>query len=201
MVVSSNNLDIIKEALKNKNILVKNDEEIMKIPELTCDLIISYDLPQTAATYLQRVVRATQKALILLDSYEQNNLYPIETMLGRTIKQEIISGFEPEVIVEKKTAFTKSTKSQEKANEDEKKAQEQKDARKKEFKKSDKFVKKDKKPNKFLGKDENGKAIFSGKSGDRNHRHDGTKKDKVDSPKKTGRAINIKALKEKKEEK
>jgi len=67
-------------------------------------------------------------------------------------------------------------------------------------KKDDKWAKKDKAPNKFLGKDENGKAIFSGKSGDRNHRHDGTQRDKWDAPKKVGRKINIKALNKKKDE-
>jgi hypothetical protein len=69
---------------------------------------------------------------------------------------------------------------------------------KKDFKKSDssgKWDKKKKEENKFLGYDDNGKAKFSGKSGDRNHRHDGTPKDKWDAPKKVGRKINIKARK------
>jgi len=245
VVVAANNSQIIKDALENKGILVKNDEEIMKTPELTYEILISYDLPPTGIEYLARVAHATQKAIILLDSHEQNHLYPIETLLGRTIKQEIIPGFEPEVIIEKKTAFTKSTKSQEKAEaegkrefqsrddkrefkprgdkkefkpRDDKKEfkpkfdksdrkpydKDKKDDKKgsysKDFKKSDSWDKKDKKKNQFLGKDENGKAIFSGKSGDRNHRHDGTQKDKYNVPKKTGRTINIKALKEKKEE-
>lgn len=262
VIVSSNNLDIIKDALDDKSILVKNDEEIMKTPEVTYELLISYDLPLTGIEYLARVAHATEKALILLDSHEQNALYPIETLLGRTIKQEIISGFEPEVIIEKKTAFTKSTKSQAKAEgqrefksrddkrefkprsdkkeykpredkkefkprddkkeykprEDKKefkpkfeksdrkpydkdKKDEKKSSYSKDFKKSESWDKKDKKKNQFLGKDENGKALFSGKSGDRNHRHDGTKKEQIDAPKKTGRTINIKALNEKKEEK
>lgn len=243
VVVSSNNLNIIKDALDNKSILVKNDEEIMKTPELTYEILISYDLPLTAIEYLARAAHATQKALILLDSHEQNTLYPIETLLGRTIKQEIIFGFEPEVIIEKKTAFTKSTKSQEKAEAqrefkprddkrefkprgdkkefkprddkkefkpkydksdrkpfDKDKKDEKKGSYSKDFKKPDSWEKKEKKKNQFLGKDENGKAIFSGKSGDRNHRHDGTKKEQYDAPKKTGRTINIKALKEKKED-
>ena len=51
----------------------------------------------------------------------------------------------------------------------------------------------------LLGYDDNGKAKFSGKSGDRNHRYDGTPKDKWDAPKKVGRKINIKALKPKEE--
>jgi len=46
----------------------------------------------------------------------------------------------------------------------------------------------------------NGKAKFSGKSGDRNHRHDGTPKSKWDAPKKVGRKINIKARNPKSED-
>jgi len=59
----------------------------------------------------------------------------------------------------------------------------------------DKWAKKKKAPNKFLGKDENGKAIFSGKSGERNHRYDGTPRD--DTPRKVGKKISIKARKPK----
>jgi len=51
--------------------------------------------------------------------------------------------------------------------------------------------------NKFLGKDENGKAIFSGKDGARNHRHDGTPREKQEAPKAGGRKISIKAIKPK----
>ena len=89
---------------------------------------------------------------------------------------------------------------------DEDKKSYSKDGKKKEFKKdfnksdsAGKWDKKKKEPNKFLGKDENGKAIFSGKSGDRNHRYDGTQKDKYDAPKKVGRKISIKAIKPKEE--
>ena len=61
----------------------------------------------------------------------------------------------------------------------------------------DKWAKKKKAPNKFLGKDENGKAIFSGKSGERNHRYDGTPRDQYDAPRKVGKKISIKARKPK----
>ncbi|MDD5203506.1 MAG: hypothetical protein PHH41_10220, partial [Sulfurimonas sp.] len=65
-------------------------------------------------------------------------------------------------------------------------------------KKNDSWDKK-KKSNTFLGHDETGKAKFSGKSGERNHRYDGTKKETFDAPKKPARTINIKERK--KEEK
>jgi hypothetical protein len=37
--------------------------------------------------------------------------------------------------------------------------------------------------------------MFSGKSGDRNHRHDGTQRDRYDAPKVTGKTININSMK------
>ncbi len=289
VVVSSNNLDIIKDGVENKTILVKNDEDIMNTPEVQYQVLISYDLPLTGIEYLARVAHASEKAIILLDLHEQKNLYPIETLLGRTLKQEIIIGFEPEEIELKRTAFTKPTKSQErdkevtkkefkprddkrefkprndkkefkprddkrefkprddkkefkprddkrefKPRDDKKEFKPRDDKRefkprddKKEFKPRDdkrefkprddkkefkpKYEKSDEKPydknkqankkNKFLGKDENGKGLFSGKSGDRNHRYDGSAREQYDAPKKVGKAINIKSLKDKKETK
>jgi hypothetical protein len=62
-------------------------------------------------------------------------------------------------------------------------------------KKSDSWANKKKASNKFLGHDESGKAKFTGKSGERNHRYDGSKKEVFDAPKKPPRAINIKARK------
>jgi len=62
-------------------------------------------------------------------------------------------------------------------------------------KKSDAWANKKKASNKFLGHDESGKAKFTGKSGERNHRYDGSKKEVFDAPKKPARTINIKARK------
>ena len=55
--------------------------------------------------------------------------------------------------------------------------------------------KKDKEESRYIGKDENGKSIFSGKSGERNHRYDGTPKGKP--TRLTGKKISIKDLKKK----
>jgi len=55
--------------------------------------------------------------------------------------------------------------------------------------------KKEKEESRYIGKDENGKSIFSAKSGERNHHYDGTPKGK--DPKLTGKKINIKTLKKK----
>lgn len=199
IVISSKELDL------PQGITVMNDKDFITNQELTCEFLISYDLPQKAVIYPARVAKATQKAVILVDESEQKELYPIEMLLGRAIKQESINGFEYEKKekVKTKTPYKKLStdeiKDVAKKRYDSKINTPKRDENK-EFKKPNKFEKKPKKPNKFLGKDENGKAIFSGKSGERNHRYDGTPKDKADTkPKKTGRKINIKSLKKSKD--
>lgn len=213
IIVSSSSNDMLKENIIADNVSVLSDKELYKNKDLTCDFLISYDLPDAAIIYMARVAKATQMAIILLDANEHKKLYPIETLLGRTIKQEIINGYEP-AIVEKKeydpTAPRKMTKEQikevakkrydEKTGNVEKKSYDRpKEGFKKDFKKSDKsetpdqWKKKKKAPNKFLGKDKNGKALFSGKSGDRNHRYDGTPNERYNAPKKVGKTIKIKA--------
>lgn len=96
LVATAQNSTMIKEALKNENIKIFNDNELSEIPELKCELLISYDLPEDASTYLLRVAKATEGAVILLDISEQKDLYPIETLLKRVIRQEIVEGFEYE---------------------------------------------------------------------------------------------------------
>jgi len=64
--------------------------------------------------------------------------------------------------------------------------------------KKDKWAKKDKEVSKYIGKDENGKAIFSNKTRERNHRYDGTPKteaEKRSTSRRTIRKINIKPKK------
>ena len=215
LVVTSGDTRIIEETLKD--IKVVNDKTLIKDKELTCTLLISFDVPAKAVIYMARLSHTTSKAVLLINESEQKLLYPIETLLGRVIKQDIISGFEYEVKQKPKTEskFPKPL-SKDRIKEIAKKQYDEKtgtpkpksDKPKREYKndkkfdksdKPDKWEKKKKAPNKYLGKDENGKAIFSGKSGDRNHRYDGTPKDKYDVPKKVGRKINIKALKKPKD--
>jgi len=220
IVVASVDISGIKDSLQNKNIPVMGDKEFITTKDLKCEMLISFDVPDKAIIYSARVAKATDKAVLLLDESEQKKLYPIEMLLGRAIKQEIIAGFEYEEKAkeeEPKFAGKKMTKVQIKEEakkrydaktKDEtpkfdKPKREYKSDDKKSFdkpKRDDKWAKEKKAPNKYLGKDENGKAIFSGKSGDRNHRYDGTPKDKWDAPKKVGRKINIKALNKKKDE-
>jgi hypothetical protein len=223
IVVASTDAKAIEEFLQTENsqalenVQVLDDKTLIKdSKDLTCDLLISFDVPTKAVIYMARLSHTTSKALLLLNETEQKLLYPIETLLGRVIKQDIIEGFEYEAKEKPKTDARPAPKkmTQNQIKEEAKKRYDKETGEpkpKKDFKKSDKdkvngearegalgydkWAKKKKAPNKYLGKDENGKAIFSGKSGDRNHRYDGTPRDKYDAPKKTGRKINIKSLK------
>jgi len=228
LVVCSKEPQAITDALDNKDIKVIEDRELIKLPELECEMLISYDLPIKAIVYMARVVKASSSAILMLDESEQKELYHTEMLLGRAIKQDIIEGFGYPVVekapesdrprkmtkdqikeVAKKRYDEKTQEPKEKKEYkpkrdygDEDKKSYSKDGKKKEFKKdfnrsdsAGKWDKKKKEENKFLGYDDNGKAKFSGKSGDRNHRHDGTPKDRWDTPKKVGRKINIKARK------
>lgn len=238
IVALSDNTLLTKETITEANVSVLSDEELAGLPELKCELLISYDLPQTAELYVSRLAKTTDSAIALLDISEQNNLYPIETLLGRVIRQEIVTGFEyPEQekmkIAQKPSLKPKSDakraerKPFDKPKYDKKPFDKQKSERPKrdwvkkeddgserksyEKPKYDKPKKEgetserkpfekpkyDKKPNKFLGKDESGKAKFSAKSGERNHRYDGKPKESVEAPKNVGRKISIKALKPK----
>ena len=199
IVVSSTKTDLSTE---QENVTIVSDEELIANKELTCTMMISYDLPSKASKYMDRIARTDTFALILVNPSEERVIHPIETLIGRTIMQENIEGFSE--IIEKKQA--QPTKKDANTREDRKKeflsSNEEKPKRdfkdKKPYSKDNRndkndrkpWEKKEKKDNKYLGKDENGKAIFSGKSGDRNHRYDGTPKAKA--PKLTGRRISIK---------
>jgi hypothetical protein len=239
LIVAQNDLSFLQEALVHPKLTLADDTALENLSQ-SYDILISYDLPNEAQTYLKRLSFAKDKAFLLLDAHEQNALYQIEVLLGRAIKQESLEGFgypikeeikkEPlhkktpnEKRVYDKKIHEKPRNSQTKyADKGEKKPFKKsdkpfKEGEKKPFKKSDKpfteggkkpYAKKEqqgKKQNNFLGYDENGKAIFSGKSGERNHRYDGKPKEFSDAtqakPKKVGKTINIKELKKKPEEK
>lgn len=259
LVVTCDENDTLENLSDAKNVLFISDDVLLKSPELHAELVISYDLPDKAIAYMARIAHATTYALILLDLTEEKLLYPIETLIGRTIMQEPIDGFGPIIIIkeeivkkeykprddkkdfkprnndfkgekkkfgdrpsrddkprsakpydkDKKDEKSGFKKPWDKDNRDEKPAfkkpydKDKKDDKfgvkkpwdkdKKDGAKSESWAKKDNKGSKFLGKDENGKAMFSGKSGERNHRHDGSKRESA--PVLTGKKINIKALK------
>lgn len=207
---------------EQENVRILSDEELTAAPDAQCDMLISYDLPSKAIKYMARIAHTDTYALILVNPSEERLLHPIETLIGRTLMQELIEGFS-EVVVQKtaqpakKDFDPREDRKQKFLNDGEKPKKSFKD--KKPFSDKDKkpYTDKDKKPwadkakksysddsrgdkkpwekkekqeNKYLGKDENGKAVFSGKSGDRNHHFDGTSKTKA--PKLTGKTISIK---------
>ena len=207
VIMTAKDAKIIEEGLENRDIQVLEDRELVKEKELRADIIIGFDMPIKNIVYMARASKATEKSFMLIDESEQNNLHFIEMLLGRAIKQEIVDGFnyivkekeekpktkklsKDEIKEVAKKRYEKSTNSESISFEKKKSFDKPKKEFNKEFKKDDKWAKKKKAPNKFLGKDENGKAIFSGKSGERNHRYDGT-------PKVTGKKIHIQARKKK----
>jgi len=81
--------------IANENVTVISDKEIADSSELQCDVLISYNLPENAEDYMVRLSCPKQEALILLDTDEQKQLHAIERVIGRSLIQEIVSGFEP----------------------------------------------------------------------------------------------------------
>lgn len=223
LVVTSKDQEEIQSAISDENVTVTSDELLSESAETKYDMLISYDVPDGADVYMNRLTYAKTNALLLLSKDEQQKLYPIETILKRTLLQEIITGFDQEVIVAeekkvykrdesrrdskpydkkpnddkrhvRKSEVSKSRDSYKSDRDDKRPARKSDSSGSKDANKSDRWDKKDKKPSKYLGKDENGKAMFSGKSGERNHRYDGTPK-----PKREPRKINIKKIEPKKD--
>ncbi len=191
VVACSKEPQSIIDALENKTIQVIEDRELIKQKALSCELLISFDLPIKNIVYMARVAKATQKALLLLSQEEQKELHQVEMLLGRALKQETREGFAYPQAPKKEESHKKKPLTKEQIKEVAKQRYEAKTQAPKEKKSDadDKWTKKKKAPNKFLGKDKNGKAIFSGKSGERNHRYDGKPK--------VGKTISIKARKPK----
>ena len=198
VVVCSTDVDTLKESISAQNVRVVEDRELVKDKDLKCEFLISFDMPVKAIVYMARVSRASQKAVMLLNESEQRLVHSIETLLGRAIKQEALEEFMYEVAPQKEfdpRAKKKLTKEQ--ITEIAKQRHEDATKSDKTIEMEKQWAKKKKAPNKYLGDDENGKARFSGKTGDRNHRFDGTPRKKYDAPKAGGKRISIKARKPK----
>lgn len=200
ILVSSEENSEIKDSIVAQNITIIDDKTLYNDKELKADLIISFDVPKQAIVYISRLSHSSDAAIVLLSKDEENLLHPVETLLGRAIKQEVLAQFSD--VAQLKTAEEREAIKERKREKNLK--DETSSLPKKEFTKEDKakaaqWEKKKKAPNKFLGKDENGKAQFSGKSGERNHSFDGTPKDRKEYkiPKKTGRSVTIKGLNKK----
>lgn len=174
-----------------EHLVIIDDTGLAASPELTCDLLISHDLPDDAALYMARLARTRANAVILLSKAEQTVLYPIEMALGRNIMQEVIVGFEPTSQTPIKAKGPRQqTRSKERRPQKNAKRVYDKDADDKARHRSKKTAGKShsnrdekprsdkgKKPSRYIGKDENGKPMFSGKTGERNHHYDGRPKE------------------------
>ena len=200
IVVSSDENSEIKETIVAQNVTIIDDKTLYKDKELKADLLISFDVPEKSIVYISRLSHSTDAAIVLVSKNEEPLLYPVETLLGRAIKQEVLAEFSD--VTQLQTPQEREAKKERKREKNMK--DDTKPFKKKEFSKEDKakaeqWAKKKKAPNKFLGKDEDGKAQFSGKSGDRNHSYDGTPRERKDFkiPKKTGRSVTIKGLNKK----
>ncbi|MHC3995595.1 hypothetical protein ACXWTF_12290 [Thiomicrolovo sp. ZZH C-3] len=134
-----------------------------------CDLLISYDLPEVPQRYLERMALAREGALVLLGEADRPRLMGIEMLLGRAISQERPEGFAPEesaVPAQRPKRYKKPS------------ARLYEDAAPKKAPAKPKGKGAPRKPkesgvSRYIGTDENGKPMFSGKTGERNHRHDG----------------------------
>ncbi|MDH4945085.1 hypothetical protein [Sulfurimonas sp. C5] len=81
-----------------ENITVMTDDEI---DAQQFDLVIHADLPAKASQYIKRLSCAKELSIGLLLQEESQLLYQIETLLGRTIPQKYLEGFEPVKTVQK----------------------------------------------------------------------------------------------------
>ena len=85
---------------EQKNVSILSDEELIATPDAQCEMLISYDLPSKAIKYMARIAHTSTYALILVNPSEEKLLHPIETLIGRTLMQELVEGFS-EVVVAK----------------------------------------------------------------------------------------------------
>lgn len=183
LVISDANTKVTE--IEDKNMTLCDDDALRDMGMRKWDVVISFDLPKDPHEYLKRPPFANIMALIIADEKEQGGLFLIETLLGKNLTRETIEGF-GEALVETKKE----------------RPREQEDSRwnmpKKEHKKRSNPYS-NKRNATYIGKDDNGKAIFSEKSKDRNHRYDGTprseeeKRAKGDS-KRPKRSISVTSL-------
>ncbi len=181
------------------NVSIMSDDEIMAADDVRCDVIIHADLPLKALHYIKRLSCATDKSVGILTPNETSLLYPIESLLGRSIMQKELEGFELPVEEPEAETTTQAheerprpsrqhdkdarprkprehSKDERRPRYEERKRDDKRSGDRKPFDNKEKksWENKPKRPSKYIGTDENGKPMFSGKTGERNHRHDGT---------------------------
>ena len=171
VIIAARDIAELEQELDADNVTLKSDKELIENTKFPCDMIISLDLAENPENYIKRLSQTKTFALLLADDKEQQELYEIETMMKRTLTKEIISGFEP-ASHKLAEAETKNLKERQLVNKEKQAERDDKRARQ-----QNGPLSKKREESKYLGKDENGKPIFSGKTRERNHRHDGTPKD------------------------
>jgi superfamily II DNA/RNA helicase len=164
LVIANQDISALDDKIDADNVTFVADSELLEDPKVKCDMIISLDLSSNPESYAKRLNQTKTFALLLADDKDQQELYKIETMMKRTLTKEVITNFEPASYIKDREA-AKDLKERQEYN---RKNQEERDEKRKNA------WAKQKKESKYLGKDEDGKPIFSGKTGERNHRHDGT---------------------------
>ena len=197
LIVTSHNAEELADLVSAETITLLSDEQLSKTADLRCDVLISYNLPEKAILYMSRFARASEYAIILLDSEDQKQLYPIELLNGRTIVQEVIKGFEPnfgiavENIQKAQVQAEKEARKEYFAIQDAKKKESRQKRDTRPERNRDDAPRSDRRPARneedgfsakkqqnakprFVGKNENGKPIFEGKTRERNHYIDGT---------------------------
>ena len=110
LVLSKANTSTVEIA--DKNLTLSNDAGLQEMKEGSFDMIISYDLPLEADTYMKRLAYAKSMALILVTDAEESQLYPIETLLGKNLPREAVQGFEVLKSQKKKNPPHRPTKAQ-----------------------------------------------------------------------------------------
>lgn len=169
-----------------ENVTLLTDATLGEAENGAFDLLISFDLPETPQAYLDRLEKAAELALILLGEADRPHLYGIETRLGRTIIQESIPEFAPQAAqppkAVRKPAAQRRDDPKGKMPPRSDAPREKRDVKaggKRPAKRPDgtkpqpKRVPKASGASRYLGKDENGKPIFSDKPV---NREDGGKK-------------------------
>jgi len=98
--------------IKDKNLTLSNDAELCNLEEGSFDILISFDLPSDADTYMKRLAYTNTLALILVTDAEESKLYPIETLLGKNLPREMVKGYEVLRSLKKKNPPHRPTKAQ-----------------------------------------------------------------------------------------
>jgi len=115
IITTAGDTKTLEDEISFENVKIFTDKDLIQNNKESCELLISFDLPNKAIIYDARLVHTSSNAILLLSKNEQVLLYPIETLLRRVIKQEIIEGYEEpkeENADDKKTHIKTMTKDQ-----------------------------------------------------------------------------------------